>query len=52
VTATDSADLADAYKGGAITYELAERFGIYTDRVSKILKRHDIPGRIQSLSAN
>ncbi len=48
----DIADLADGYKSGATTYELADRFGIYRDRVSLILEQQAIPRRMRSLSDN
>jgi DNA-directed RNA polymerase specialized sigma24 family protein len=51
LTDADATDLAEAYKNGATTYELAERFGIYRDRVSLILEQHVVPRRMQSLTA-
>ena len=43
-------NLAEAYKAGATTYELADRFGIFRDRVSLILGQQSVPRRMQSLT--
>ena len=46
------AALAESYKGGATTYELADQFGIYRDRVSLILEQQAVPRRMQSLTVD
>jgi len=42
---TETATLMASYQAGATVYELAERFGIHRDRVSRLLEEAGIPRR-------
>ncbi|MFI2116328.1 helix-turn-helix domain-containing protein [Streptomyces rubiginosohelvolus] len=45
-----AAELVEAYKAGATTYQLAERFGVKRQTVSAILKRNGVTPRWRRLT--